>query len=84
MNEGDYLIYTDACTLYLNSIEQIIDVLKKKNLEMWMMKLSRIEKEFTKRDAFILMGADSAFYTDTNQYVLLFKFIKNLNILKNL
>ena len=68
MNEGDYLIYTDACVLYLNSIKQLIEALKKKNLEMWMMKLSSIEKEYTKRDAFILMGADSAFYTDTNQY----------------
>jgi hypothetical protein len=68
MNEGDYLIYTDACVLYLNSTKQIIDTLKKKNLEMWMNKLPYIEKQYTKRDAFILMGTDSLFYTDTNQY----------------
>lgn len=68
MNEGDYLIYTDSCVLYLNSIKQLIIALKKKNLEMWMLKSSSIEKKYTKRDAFILMGADSAFYTDTNQY----------------
>jgi hypothetical protein len=68
MNEGDYLIYTDACVLYLNSTKQIIDTLKKKNLEMWMNKLPYIEKQYTKRDAFILLGTDSLFYTDTNQY----------------
>jgi hypothetical protein len=68
MNEGDFFIYTDACVLYLNSTKQIIENLKKENLEMWMEKLSHIEKKYTKRDAFILMGADSLFYTNTTQY----------------
>lgn len=68
MNEGDYLIYTDACVLYLNSTNKIIEFLEKTNSEMWMKRLSYIEKLYTKRDAFILMGADSNFYTDTNQY----------------
>ena len=84
MNEGDFFIYTDACVLYLNSTKQIIESLKKENLEMWMEKLSHIEKKYTKRDAFILMGADSLFYTNTLNIPLIFKFIKNRNILKNL
>lgn len=68
LNEGDYLIYTDACVLYVNSTYQIIDILKKNNLEMWMNRLQFFEKEYTKRDAFILMGADIPFYADTHQY----------------
>jgi len=68
LNEGDYLIYTDACVLYVNSTYQIIDILKNKNLEMWMFRLNFFEKQYTKRDAFILMGADIPFYTDTHQY----------------
>ena len=36
---------------------------------MWMFKLAYREKRYTKRDAFILLGADMPFYTDTNQYM---------------
>ena len=68
LNEGDYLIYTDACVLYLNSTRRIIELLKRYNLEMWIERIPCIEKKYTKRDAFILMGADSPFYTDTSQY----------------
>ena len=36
---------------------------------MWAIKMRwYIEKSYTKRDAFILLGADMPFYTDTNQY----------------
>ena len=35
---------------------------------MWMIKTKYLEKRYTKRDAFILLGADLPFYTDTNQY----------------
>ena len=69
LNEGDYLIYTDAGVLYIDSSYKIINFLKEKNVDMWMNKLSYKEKKYTKRDAFILMGADSPFYTNTNQYM---------------
>jgi hypothetical protein len=36
---------------------------------MWMIRLTHIEKKYTKRDAFILLGADLPFYTDTYQYM---------------
>ena len=69
LDEGDYLIYTDAGILYNNSVHQIINFLNEHNYEMWMIRLEHIEKKYTKRDAFILLGADSQFYTDTNQYM---------------
>ena len=69
LNEGDYLIYTDAGVLYIDSSYKIVNFLKEKNVDMWMNKLRHKEKKYTKRDAFILMGADSPFYTDTNQYM---------------
>ena len=34
-----------------------------------MIRLTHIEKKYTKRDAFILLGADLPFYTDTYQYM---------------
>ena len=69
LNEGDYLIYTDAGILYTNSTDKIINFLNEQNSEMWMIRSKFLEKSYTKRDAFILLGADLPFYTDTNQYM---------------
>lgn len=69
LKEGDFLIYTDAGILYTNSTYKIINFLNKHNSEMWMIRLNYIEKKYTKRDAFILLGADLPFYTDSNQYM---------------
>lgn len=68
--EGDYLIYTDAGVLYIDTTYKIINFLKEQNAEMWAIQLNNcVEKKYTKRDAFILLGADSPFYTDTNMYM---------------
>ena len=40
-----------------------------KNEEMWVIRLNTIEKHYTKRDAFILLKADSPIYTDTYQFM---------------
>ena len=69
LNEGDYLIYTDSGILYMNSTWIIIDFLENKNAEMWAIQTRYIEKSYTKRDAFILLGADMPFYTETPQYM---------------
>lgn len=69
LREGDYIIYTDAGILYMNSTYQIIDFLKEQNAEMWFNRLDLKEKIFSKRDAFILMGVDMPFYSETYQYM---------------
>ena len=68
MNEGDFLIYTDACILYKQNVNILINFLNKNKQEMLLYRLSNLEKKWTKRDAFILMGADSPYFTDTYQY----------------
>lgn len=69
LNEGDYLIYTDAGILYMNSTSIIIDFLTKRKAEIWAIQTHYIEKQYTKRDAFILLGADMPFYTETPHYM---------------
>jgi hypothetical protein len=69
LKEGDYLIYTDSAMLYMNSTYQIIDFLKEKNAEMWMYRLTLFEKKYSKRDAFVLLGVDTPFYSETYQYM---------------
>jgi hypothetical protein len=68
LNNGDYLIYTDAQIIYTDKADKLIDFLKERKAEMWAERLSCcIEKEYSKRDAFVLIGVDQPFYTDTNQ-----------------
>ena len=69
LREGDYIIYTDAGILYMNSVYQVIDFLKEQNAEMWFNRLDLKEKLYSKRDAFILMGVDMPFYSETYQYM---------------
>lgn len=69
LKEGDYLIYSDAAILYMNSMYQVIDFLKEQNAEMWFNRLDLKEKYYSKRDAFILMGVDMPFYSETYQYM---------------
>ena len=69
LNEGDYLIYTDAGILYMNSTWKIIEFLEKKEADMWAIQTHYIERWYTKRDAFILLGADMPFYSETPQYL---------------
>ena len=69
LREGDYIIYTDAGILYMNSTYLVIDFLKQQNAEMWMNRLDLKERLYSKRDAFILMGVDMPFYSETYQYM---------------
>ena len=78
------MIYTDAAMIFMNSSHQYIDFLKKNNASMWMNKLIFKESMYSKRDAFILMGVDTQFYRDTNQYMAGIQIIKNLIIQLNL
>ena len=69
LNYGDYLIYSDSGVLFMNSSHLLVNFLEEHKAKMWMNKLTHLEKTFTKRDAFILMDADTPYYTDTYQYM---------------
>ena len=69
LNYGDYLIYTDAGILYINKVQIAINFMISKKAEMWVIRLNTIEKHYTKRDAFLLLNADSPIYTDTYQFM---------------
>ena len=69
LNKGDYLIYTDAGIFYLDKVEKLINYMKSINEDIWVNRLTHLEKRFSKRDAFILLDADYPIYTDTLQYM---------------
>lgn len=79
LKEGDYLIYTDAGSIYVNKIQYLIDCMEREQLDIMTFSLENemLERKYTKRDAFVLMGCDEERYTDTPQsiggYVILKK-----------
>ena len=68
LNYGDYLIYSDAAIMYVDLAQKLVDFLNKKNLEMYTHRLPHLERIYTKRDAFILLGVDTPFYAETGQF----------------
>lgn len=68
LSEGDILIYSDGGSVYVNDIKPILECVDRDQLNIMAFSLLHIEKEYTKRDAFILLDADLPEYTDTLQH----------------
>lgn len=84
--EGDYLFYCDSGAYYINKIDYLINTMEKNSLDIMLFELPLIEKQWTKRDAFILMDCDNEKTADSNQisatYILIKKDRKTLEFIK--
>lgn len=71
LQEGDYLIYTDAGSVFVNPIQYLIDCMEREHVDLmtFSLELGMEEKKYNKRDALILMDCDSPQYTDTPQSI---------------
>ncbi|MGY0425517.1 MAG: hypothetical protein ACWIPI_01625 [Polaribacter sp.] len=76
INEGDYLMYADSGSFFLKSILPLVKYMEEKNKEIFCFTLPLIEKQWTKRDAFLLMNCDSSNYTDSPQILATFFLLK--------
>ena len=76
LNYGDYLIYADAAIMYVDLAKKLVDFLNKKKLEMYLHRMPHLERQYTKRDAFILLGVDQPFYAETGQFNAAFQIYK--------
>ena len=68
LNYGDFLIYSDAGILYVDTAQKLVNFLNKKKTDIYMHRLPHLERHYTKRNAFILLGADGPFYAETGQF----------------
>lgn len=86
MDEADYLIYTDAGAIFINSVQYLIDAMETEGTDLMVFSLTYPEKKYTKRDAFILMECDEEKYTDTPQtlggYIVLKKTERTVKIME--
>jgi hypothetical protein len=68
MQDGDLLVYSDSGSYYQSSPQPLIDLIQKEDKGVLSFELKGlIEKEYTKRDAFVLMGLDEPRYSDSSQ-----------------
>lgn len=73
---GDYLMYADSGTFFLKSILPLVNYMEEKEKNIFCFRLPLIEKQWTKRDAFLLMGVDEKKYTDSPQILATYFIIK--------
>ena len=68
MQDGDLLVYSDSGSYYQSSPQPLIDLILKEEKGVLSFELKGLlEKEYTKRDAFVLMGLDDAKYSESSQ-----------------
>ncbi|MGN0384906.1 MAG: hypothetical protein ACI4EX_03400 [Lachnospiraceae bacterium] len=67
INEGDYLIYADAGTFFVNDVHHLTELMDDRGLNILVFSLPFVEKQWTKRDILIRLNADTERITDSNQ-----------------
>lgn len=67
LREDDFLFYCDAGAYFIDSIDGLADTARRTGQDIISFDVGFIEKNYTKRDAFRLMGCDAPDYTDTAQ-----------------
>ncbi len=67
LNEGDFLLYCDSGSHFIDRIDPLIEIAVRTQQQVIPFELTHLERRYTKRDAFILMGCDTARFTDTRQ-----------------
>lgn len=76
INEGDYLIYADSGTTYVNKVHFLIKALETSQTDIMLFQIKSLEKYYTKRDAFIIMQCDTDEYASSPQICATFMMIK--------
>lgn len=68
MQDGDLLVYSDSGSYYEKPVSPLIDLIQKEERGVLSFELhGLIEKVYTKRDTFVLMGLDDSKYADSSQ-----------------
>ncbi|MEM9472121.1 MAG: hypothetical protein AAGA00_09190 [Pseudomonadota bacterium] len=65
--DGDILVYADAATHFVNPIRPMISALDRHSLDLLILGEGFSEDQYTKRDAFVLMNADTKPFTQSPQ-----------------
>lgn len=73
---GDFLFYSDSGAIVLKNLKDLCKSLETSNKDILAFKLPLIEKQWTKRDTFVLMNSDVESVINSNQFLCTFICIK--------
>ena len=76
-SEGDIIFYCDSGSLFINSVQPLLDLTEQFEQDVIPFCLELLEKQYTKRDAFVLMNCDEPKFTDTYQRLASFIVFRN-------
>lgn len=81
--EGDTIFYCDSGSVFISSVQPLIDLTTQFQQDVIPFGLELLEKQYTKRDAFILMNCDEPNFTNTDQRLASFIVFRNSKFSKN-
>lgn len=67
LSQGDFLFYCDSGSHFVDRIDPLIEVANRTQQQVIPFDLIHLERCYTGREIFILMGCDAARFTDTRQ-----------------
>ena len=73
---GDFVFYCDSGSFFINEINFLINEMNKARVDVMCFELPHLEKDWTKRDCFILLDAEDKKYTHSHQILSSFHLIK--------
>jgi hypothetical protein len=76
LNSGDFLFYCDSGSYFVRPVAPLMEISSESGQDLIVFELEHLERVWTKRDAFILMGCDSPRYTDSRQRLASFSLWK--------
>jgi hypothetical protein len=76
MQDDDYLFYCDSGAYFIQSIDPLIKLSQEKNQDIICFNVEHIQKDWTKRDTFILMNCDESKFLETKQILAGFILVK--------
>jgi hypothetical protein len=81
IKEGDYLFYSDSGASFVSSVRPIIELMKSENQDIACFEIFGYqERDWTKRDTFIIMECDIPEYQNTYQRMAAFQIIKKTSL----
>lgn len=87
INFGDYLMYCDSGAYFVDDIHKLINVMNKDKQDIMCFQIETVEKNYSKRDAFILMNCDNNVVKNSKQVCATFslykKSAKSLKLVKD-
>lgn len=76
IKDGDFLVYSDAASYYINKIQYLVDALVLSGQDIMTFELPLISRQWTKFETFVQMKCDEKGYEDENQILASFILIK--------